>query len=218
MAWKVSEATLADVPAITSVYSHDEPTPFLELCLGSLNVLALNYNQATRITESLQDPEQAWFVSRDERNKIVSFAEWQLPKDEAGSGEQMTQELAQAQEAYEDSIAPGMNSGLIVEFRHRVIKLRNDVLRGRRHYLLLNIGTIKTERQKGAATALVKQMIDAADRETIYLDTVSEGPARRLFDKLGFEEVGRFEIDLTKYGGVGVHIHVGMIRWAWKVV
>ncbi|KAG9645044.1 hypothetical protein KCU64_g11086, partial [Aureobasidium melanogenum] len=214
MSWKVSEATLADVPAITSIYSHDEPTPFLELCLGSLNVLALNYNQATRITESLQDPEQAWFVSRNERNKIVSFAEWQLPKDEADSGEQM----AQAQGAYEDSIAPGMNLGLIVEFRHGVIKLRNDVLRGRRHYLLLNIGTIKTERQKGAATALVKQMIDAADREHIYLDTVSEGPARRLFDKLGFEEVGRFEIDLSKYGGVGVHTHVGMIRWAWKVV
>lgn len=89
MSWKVSEATLADVPAITSIYSQDEPTPFLELCLGSSNLLALNYNQATRITESLQDPEQSWFVSRNERNKIVSFAEWQLPKDEADSEEQM---------------------------------------------------------------------------------------------------------------------------------
>lgn len=93
MSWKVSGATLADIPAITSIFSHDEPTPFLELCLGSLNVLALNYNQAARIADSLQDPEQAWFVLRDERNKIVSFAEWQLPEDEADSGEQMAKEL-----------------------------------------------------------------------------------------------------------------------------
>ncbi|KAI4731831.1 hypothetical protein E4T49_00057 [Aureobasidium sp. EXF-10728] len=93
MSWKVSQATLADVPAITSIYSHDEPTPFIELCLGSLNMLALNFNQAAHIAESLQDPEQSWFVARDERNRIVSFAEWHLPKDETDSEEQMAQEL-----------------------------------------------------------------------------------------------------------------------------
>ncbi|KAG9858042.1 hypothetical protein KCU98_g8161, partial [Aureobasidium melanogenum] len=196
MSWKVSEATLADVPAITSIYSRRAyaipralPRVFERAC-AELQPSDTDHRKLTGPRTSL------------------------LPKDEADGGDHM----AQAQEAYEDSIAPGMNSGLIVEFRHRVIKLRNDVLRGRRHYLLLNIGTIKTERQKGAATALVKQMVDAADREHIYLDTVSEGPARRLFDKLGFEEVGRFEIDLSKFGGVGVHTHVGMIRWAWKVV
>ncbi|KEQ94900.1 hypothetical protein AUEXF2481DRAFT_226298 [Aureobasidium subglaciale EXF-2481] len=215
MTWKISEATLADVPAITSIYSHDEPTPFIKLCLGSLNVLALNFNQAARIANSLQDPEEAWFVARDERNKIASFAEWQMPKDEADTEAQMAEELAQAQEAYGDSIAPGMNSSLVVEFRHRVTKLRNDVLRGQRHYLLMNIGTAKTWQQRGAAMALVKRAFDAADREkvAIYLDTVSEGPARRLFDKLGFEEVGSFDIDLSNHGGQGLHSHVGVIRW-----
>jgi len=83
--------------------------------------------------------------------------------------------------------------------------------------VLMNIGTVKTSRQKGAATALVKRAIEAADRGkvSIYLDTVSEGPAKGLFDKLGFQEVGRFDIELSKYGGQGRHSHVGMIRWAW---
>jgi ribosomal protein S18 acetylase RimI-like enzyme len=83
--------------------------------------------------------------------------------------------------------------------------------------VLMNIGTSKTSRQKGAATALVKSVIEAADREkvSIYLDTVSEGPAKGLFDKLGFEEAGRFEMDLSKYGGQGCHSHIGMIRWSW---
>jgi hypothetical protein len=93
MSWKVSKGTLADVPAITAIYSHDELTPFIELCLGSLNVLALNFNQAARISESLQDPEQAWFVARDERNKIVSFAEWRMPKAEGDDEQRMAEEL-----------------------------------------------------------------------------------------------------------------------------
>jgi hypothetical protein len=93
MSWKVSRATLNDVPAITSIYSHDELTPFIELCLGSLNILALNFNQAARIAENLQDPEQAWFVARDEHNKIVGFAEWGMPKAEADDEEDMAEEL-----------------------------------------------------------------------------------------------------------------------------
>lgn len=93
MSWKVSRATLADVPAITAIYSQDELTPFIKLCLGSLNLLALNFNQAARIAESLEDPEQAWFVARDENNKIVSFAEWGMPKAEADDEEQMAEEL-----------------------------------------------------------------------------------------------------------------------------
>jgi hypothetical protein len=93
MSWKVSKATLADVPAITSIYSHDELTPFIELCLGSLNLLALNFNQAARIADSLEDSEQAWFVARDERNRIVSFAEWGMPKAEGDDEERMREEL-----------------------------------------------------------------------------------------------------------------------------
>ena len=54
--------------------------------------------------------------------------------------------------------------------------------------VLMNIGTAKASQQRGAATALVKQTFDAADREqvAIYLDTDSDGAAKRLFDKLGF--------------------------------
>jgi len=98
MSWKVSKATLADVPAITSIYSHDELTPFIELCLGSLNLLALNFNQAARIADSLEDPEQAWFVARDERNRTVSFAEWGMPKAEGDDEEKMAEELVRSEQ------------------------------------------------------------------------------------------------------------------------
>ena len=81
MPWKVSDATLADVPAITSIFSHDEPSPFAKLCLGSSNVLALNFNQADRVIRSLQDSAEKWIVARDEHNKIARFAQWQLPEE-----------------------------------------------------------------------------------------------------------------------------------------
>lgn len=81
MPWTVSDATLADVPAITSIFSHDEPTPFLKLCLGSSNVLALNFKQSDHIIQCLQDSAEKWIVARDEHNKIASFAQWQLPEE-----------------------------------------------------------------------------------------------------------------------------------------
>jgi RimJ/RimL family protein N-acetyltransferase len=79
----------------------------------------------------------------------------------------------------------------------------------------MNIGTGRDWQQKGAAMALMKWTFEAADREkvAIYLDTVAEGAAQRLFEKMGFLQVGQFEMHLTKYGGQGMHSHIGMIRW-----
>lgn len=86
--------------------------------------------------------------------------------------------------------------------------------------VLMNVGTAKAWQEKGAATALMEWMFEAADREQvpIYLDTTAEGPAKRLFDKLGFKEAGEFEIDLSNYGGQGKHSHVGMVRRPQAIV
>lgn len=81
--------------------------------------------------------------------------------------------------------------------------------------VLMNIGTARPWQRKGAATALVTWSFTAADRERlpVYLDTTSDGPAKQLFEKLGFEKVDEFEMELGEYGGQGSHSHVAMIRW-----
>lgn len=86
MPFLVSEATLADVPAITAIFRSDEPAPFMRLCLGAVHSSALSVKQADVISDEMQEEDQLWLMARDkESGKTASFAQWQLPKEEADS-------------------------------------------------------------------------------------------------------------------------------------
>lgn len=61
----------------------EEHTPFMQLCLGSVNRNALNMRQSSRITDTLEDSTIEWSIARDqESKKTAAFAQWQLPKPE----------------------------------------------------------------------------------------------------------------------------------------
>jgi len=79
----------------------------------------------------------------------------------------------------------------------------------------MNIGTSSAWQRKGAASTLIQYPFDVADEEKVlmYLDTATDGPGKQMYESLGFQPVGQCEIDLTKYGGEGVHTHVAMIRY-----
>lgn len=95
MPFLVSEAKLADVPAITAIFRSDEPAPFMRLCLGSVHSSALDVNQSDSISDDMQEEDQLWLIARDsESGKTASFAQWQLPKEEVDHvGEQDAAQL-----------------------------------------------------------------------------------------------------------------------------
>ena len=66
--------------------------------------------------------------------------------------------------------------------------------------------------RRGLGTKLTKILTSQADKEgaTCYLDASPLGYP--IYLKCGFEEVDIVEIDKSKYGGKGIHRHVGMIR------
>lgn len=83
MPFTISEATHADIPAISRIFLMDgeEHTPFMQLCLGSVDRNAINMRQSNSITGTLEDPTMKWFIARDqESKKTAAFAQWQLPK------------------------------------------------------------------------------------------------------------------------------------------
>lgn len=57
--------------------------------------------------------------------------------------------------------------------------------------VLGNLGTLPAHRGKGAGTALTRWPFEKADQEglPVYLDTDERGPAKRIYDRLGFEKV-----------------------------
>ena len=84
MSFRITAATAADIPAITSIFAQEEPPSFMQLCLGSVNVTAVNVKQSDRVAQGLHNPREKWLVARDgEHNRTASFAEWQLPGDGA---------------------------------------------------------------------------------------------------------------------------------------
>lgn len=120
-----------------------------------------------------------------------------------------------------------------MDFREKIRAMREDVLKGRRHYstpdrgpfsegkhgtdrriVLGNVGTLPWYKRKGAATALISWPFEDADRDgmIVYLDTDQDGSARRIYERLGFRRAGEAAFDLSEYGSTGVHTHIGMIR------
>jgi GNAT superfamily N-acetyltransferase len=81
-------------------------------------------------------------------------------------------------------------------------------------YYLNALRTVPAHRSRGLASKLIKQVLDEADSKglRVGLYTDGEGKAKPLYDKLGFVEAGRFEIDLEQHGGHGRHVEISMIR------
>ncbi|KAL1303003.1 hypothetical protein AAFC00_003319 [Neodothiora populina] len=219
MPWGISEATPADIPTITSIFlSEDESAnPFMQLCLGSVNRYAVNMRQSTRISEALNDPDTKYMIARDrDSKKTASFAQWQLPRPPGDAVPEMDADEVEAEhDAYRKALTPGMNAELCVRFKDEIESLRARVLKGRSHYLLMNLGTAHWAQRKGAATSLVSWPFAIADETNtlVYLDTAIDGPGRQLYEKLDFKPVGECSIDLAQYGGQGCHVHVAMIRY-----
>lgn len=85
MPFVVDKATPADIPALTSILlADDPPSPFTQLMLGAVDARAINMRLAARTAKGIDDPTEMWLVARDEQTKkTASFAQWQLPRDEA---------------------------------------------------------------------------------------------------------------------------------------
>lgn len=160
MPFLVSEAKLADVPAITAIFRNDEPAPFMRLCLGSVHSSALSVKQADNITDEMHEDDQLWLVARDsESGKTASFAQWRLPKEEADSHEEQdaaelvcfsidcnkdrSNDMAQEaeRELLREAITPGMNADLVLEFRDQITRLRKAALKGQRHFSMSQLMT-----------------------------------------------------------------------------
>lgn len=66
--------------------------------------------------------------------------------------------------------------------------------------------------RRGAGRLLLGWGIELADKLVLeaYLEASPEG--HHLYESAGFEDVGTLDMDMSKYGGHGIHQHFVMIR------
>lgn len=129
------------------------------------------------------------------------------------------QQIDVARTKYEQRVKPGMNAALLVELWQKLDRMTEQAMSGRGSFWgLENVGTLKTHQGRGIATALIRVALEecfARENELpVYLDTSGDNDsvAWRLYERLGFERVGEFQIDLAKHRGEGVHKHLAMMR------
>jgi len=86
------------------------------------------------------------------------------------------------------------------------------------YFELLDLVTSPAFQRRGIGSQLVNVGLDRADEEGKFCFLSGSPMGVPVYAKLGFEAVGRLEIDLSDFGGVGTHVHVAMIRKPKEVV
>jgi ribosomal protein S18 acetylase RimI-like enzyme len=228
----VSEAKTADAAAIASLFAFSWTSPFTRLQFGQVDPAHLAGSMLPRIVEQMVKVNSRFIVARHkETQEIAAVAQWTVPIDEKSAAlKKETQEDNDERQQFEDeayrrSLPKSSNKALIMEFTVGLRHLREQTLRGSRHFLLENLATHPDHRGLGLASRLIEWIFPYADeqRMLVYLDTASDNPAARLYKKLGFEEQGRHTIeDLSKFAAIEdvdklgcdpEHTHVAFLRF-----
>ncbi|KAH6676634.1 hypothetical protein B0J14DRAFT_358209 [Halenospora varia] len=86
-------------------------------------------------------------------------------------------------------------------------------------YELLELITSPAYQRRGIGASLIQYGLEKADKEGVPCYLTASPMGAPLYKKVGFEEVGRVEVELEQFGGEkGVkHVHLAMIRPARKL-
>lgn len=129
------------------------------------------------------------------------------------------QQIDAARTKYEQRVKPGMDVALLTELWQKMDRMTEQAMNGRGSFWgLENVGTLKTHQGRGIATALIRVALEECctceNELPVYLDTSGDedSTAWRLYERLGFERVGGFQIDLAEHQGEGVHKRLAMIK------
>ncbi|KAH8883229.1 acyl-CoA N-acyltransferase [Thozetella sp. PMI_491] len=213
MTYQIAKATPEDAEGIAEVFVQTGDSEFLRLQIGTADIQEVIQSMADGVKRSFQSDGQLTIVAREEgTGKVLSFAQWTLPNDEP---DKTPEEIEKEVERRLQYIKPGMNQDFIVEIWKKMWDLRTRALKGRRNYLLGNLGTRPEYRRQGIATKLVEFVLEQSDEagEIAYLDTEETGTALSIYERLGFKKVTEVHFDLTQHGGAQAdHVHVAMIR------
>lgn len=111
----------------------------------------------------------------------------------------------------------GANVELIEKFDERVEELLAYHCKGQDCYELVNIGTNVSHLRNGLAKKLVTWLFPFCDELRLDYKLLASPMGRFLYKSSGFVEEGKgdraaVEIDMSKWGGEGIHQHVYMVR------
>lgn len=230
--FSISDACPAEAGAIAYLFTLSWTSPFSRLQFGQTDPAQLAASMAPRIAEQITKTTSRYIVARSQGSEeVAAVAQWTVPVEtdldtlNEESEEDSDERRQFEDEAYRSSLPESSNKDLVMAFTLGLRQMRGKILQGRKHFLLENLATHPDYRGMGLASRLIDWASTLADEQQVlmYLDTASDNPAARLYERLGFEEQGRSTIeDLGKYAPLQTierlgcdtkHTHIAFLRF-----
>lgn len=207
--FKLESATLEDVEEIAQIAASASTSPRMTLEFGGCKREDfLDWNRKAIKAElagcsNYPDDALALKVVDEESGRIAGFAVW-------GWTPKASEVVFQPK--WDLPLPAGSNTVLRKRFIASIQELEKTHQPSGGYFELLDLVTSPVFQRRGIGSQLVKVGLDKADEESksCFLSGTPMGVP--VYAKQGFEDVGRFEIPLEEYGGVGSHVHVAMIR------
>ncbi|KAF2763427.1 acetyltransferas-like protein [Pseudovirgaria hyperparasitica] len=186
----VLPATPADIPILLDIYFTSFTNPLALVAFPPSSTSVQSW-WAAMLNDEIQDPNSLFLKVVDpslpEDGQIVAWAKWNRPH---GKGIDMT--LPEWPQDGDSELATRFFTGLAKEHER--------VMGSRGHYYLEILATSPVHQKRGAGSILMDAGVRSADEEGVeaYLEAspVSVG----LYQKYGFEEVGKVEVDIKGHG------------------
>lgn len=210
MTFTISPAVEADIPEIADVANigfKDDPIMGLLIKGCSPGDIRKRDIEAHGRFFSESDGHQHFTkVIDSETRQLVAFCKWRSPTG------QVAEQTTKPPDGYKEIQIDGFNYALSKEFGVHLVASRKAYLDLTKDYYIVMIATLPSYQRKGLGKRLLQHVTDLADRDgaKTYLHASAVGSP--LYARLGWEQVGRFELDLDQFGGKGREEVKCMIR------
>ncbi|KAE9363437.1 putative GNAT family acetyltransferase [Stipitochalara longipes BDJ] len=198
---EILPATLEDFPQLAQLNYHGfSGTPVNSLMFGGQSEEEQLANTEQYLKKALDDPT-CKLTKAVMHGQIVAFAQWHYYLEPM---------------AVEDGLpsdwGAGANGPLCDAFFGSMKKVRKEQMGGKRCAVLAILVTAPDFQGRGVGSLLCNDGLRIADQENLPAWLEASAKGRKLYQKLGFEDVVDIVTDLSKYGGEGVNTTVCMMR------
>jgi len=206
MPLRMSQATAEDVAGLAAILFEEfmEMHEWTRIRFSAMKPEERHAYLAAGLREDLTNPEYPVIIQKmedTETKEIVGFLQFNDCNVPPSNKEFATQIIK----------PEGYNVPPIREYYRKMITAQKAAMKDKPFLHVADLATKKSYRRRGISSTLMRWGMEYATKRgvPIYVEATPDG--RPLYEKLGFETLDTWSIDMEQHGGAGTYTEAGMI-------